>query len=90
MKHEELFKIFSTLEAHIKKRDAARAAGEQIDPRVLEAMERGMRAVRELDPIVRDTFRDDSAALAEWDDIMRTFHDLEEEAEADGAAQETG
>ncbi|MET0647671.1 MAG: hypothetical protein ABW208_13730, partial [Pyrinomonadaceae bacterium] len=84
MKNREVFKLISTLEEHIRKRDAARAAGGQTDPRVLAAMERGMRAVRELDPIVRENCRDDPAALAEWDAIMRNFHDLEE-VDSEGA-----
>lgn len=37
-----------------------------------EAIERGMNAVRELDAIVQNVFRDDPAALAEWTSASHT------------------
>lgn len=42
-------------------------------------MERGMSAVRQLDPLVREAVRDNPAALAEWEEIMRRFRELDEE-----------
>ena len=52
---------------------------EPSSPEVLAAMERGMSAVRQPDPLVREAVRDNPAALAEWEDIMRRFRELDEE-----------
>jgi hypothetical protein len=73
-----------------KKRDSAanRRARRAVNPNltdeerdrlISEALDRGMKAVEQLDPIVRETFRDDPAALAEWDEIMHMCDDLDEE-----------
>ena len=57
------------------------ADDEEIDPRLAQLIAKGMRAIEELDPIVRETFRDDPAALAEWDEIMRTLDEPDENPE---------
>jgi hypothetical protein len=49
------------------------------DPRIRESLERAMRANEELDPIVRETMRDNPAALAEWDEIMHMCDDVDED-----------
>jgi hypothetical protein len=51
---------------------------EGIDPHLAQLIAKGMRAIEELDPIVRETFRDDPAALAEWDEIMHMLDDPDE------------
>ncbi|HEX7313732.1 MAG TPA: hypothetical protein VF297_07410 [Pyrinomonadaceae bacterium] len=79
MKTEDLFKKLDTFGARLQEREAAKAAGEQTDPHVLALIERGMRAVRELDPIVRANCRDDPDALAQWDAIMRNYKELDED-----------
>ena len=64
----------------IKELDEKDTGGsEESDPRVAELIAEGRRIVRELDPIVRDTFRDNPDALAEWDSIMQDFYKLEED-----------
>jgi hypothetical protein len=41
------------------------------DPVVTAIIAKGMKAIDELNPIVRETYRYDPATLAEWDDIMQ-------------------
>ena len=43
---------------------------EPTDPKLAELLARGMKIMDELDPIVRETMRDNPEALAEWEDIM--------------------
>jgi hypothetical protein len=54
--------------------NSAQKAGSRVAATVAidEAIERGMKAVRELDAIVRNTFRDDPAALAGWTSASHT------------------
>lgn len=52
---------------------------EERQRRISELIAQGEQTVRELDPIVRETFKDDPAALAEWDEIMHMCDDLGEE-----------
>jgi len=59
---------------------------EESSPEVLAAMERGKGIVKELDPLLREALRDAPAALAEWEDIMREFHNLEEEDSKDSGS----
>ncbi|MDT5121676.1 MAG: hypothetical protein QOC96_1158 [Acidobacteriota bacterium] len=47
------------------------APEQESDPVVAALIAKGLKAMEELDPIVRETYRDDPATLAEWDDIMR-------------------
>jgi hypothetical protein len=39
-----------------------------------------MRAIEELDPLMREKLRDDPAALAEWDEIVHMCDDLDEDS----------
>lgn len=52
---------------------------EPTDPKVVELLARGMKIIEELDPIVRETYRDNPEALAEWEDIMRMRDGLPED-----------
>ncbi|HJQ33187.1 MAG TPA: hypothetical protein VJ866_13455 [Pyrinomonadaceae bacterium] len=45
-----------------------------------------MGLVKELDPLVREAVRNDPASLAEWEEIMREFRDLEEERSKAGGS----
>ena len=69
---EDLAADIETLADVVNRRElksAARvAAGAAID----EAVERGVNAVRELDAIVRNVFRNDAATLAEWTTTSHT------------------
>jgi riboflavin biosynthesis pyrimidine reductase len=44
-----------------------------------ELIAKGVETVKELDPIVRETYKDDPEKLAEWEDIMRMMDDPEAE-----------
>ncbi len=39
--------------------------------RIEKALKQGAEAIRQLDPIVRETYRDDPAAIAEWEAAIR-------------------
>lgn len=81
MQNDNPFNRMDKIIKEIKDLDEKHTSGqeEESDPRVAELIAKGMRTVRELDPIVRETFRDNPEALAEWDSIMQDFYKLEEE-----------
>jgi hypothetical protein len=54
-------------------------SNEETDPRILELINKGMKIQKELDPIVREAYRNDPEKLAEWDSIMHMCDDLDEE-----------
>ena len=51
---------------------------EESDPRIRKLLDEGRLICARLDPIMRDRFRDDPAALAEWDEIMHMCDDIYE------------
>ena len=52
---------------------------QESDPVVAALIAKGLKAIEELDPIVRETYRDNPAILAEWDDIMHMRDDPPED-----------
>lgn len=56
---------------------------EERDRQIAELIDKGMKAVNALDPIMRETFRDDPEKLAEWDEIMHMADDPDEEQDSD-------
>ena len=69
---------------NIAKKRALRAADpsfvdEQRKRTTAETIARGMKIMDELDPIMRETFKDDPEKLAEWEDIMKMREDPDEE-----------
>lgn len=52
---------------------------EETDPRIKKLLDEGTELTRELDVIVRETYRDDPVTLAEWDSIMRMDPDYDKE-----------
>lgn len=52
---------------------------EESDPQVTQLIKEGDAMLRQLDPIVRETFRDHPKELAEWDSIMQQYYALDEE-----------
>jgi hypothetical protein len=57
---------------------------EESDPRIGKLLAEGRLICKRLDPIVRERYRDDPAALADWDEIFHSCDDLEEEVPTDG------
>lgn len=55
---------------------------EETDPRIVELLAEATTLIDQLDPIVRETFKDDPKTLAEWDDIMQGHYAAKEEEEA--------
>jgi hypothetical protein len=63
-------------------------AKDSSDPQIKAVLDKADKAVRELDPIVRETFRDRPEELAEWDEIMREYNDAKEAEKTEQAAGE--
>lgn len=60
---------------------------EETDPRIARLLDEGRLICDRLDPIVRERVRHDPAALAEWDDIIHSCDDLDEDPEKDTGAE---
>jgi hypothetical protein len=77
MKNENLFGKIDRVIEEIKKveRKSESAPKEETDPRIVALLDEGTQIVSELDPLVRETLRDDPDALAEWDEIMHMCDD---------------
>lgn len=65
VKMDNIFKALARLGKKIPAEE-----DEASDPEIAKLIEEGMTIVKQLDPIVRETFRDRPAELAEWDSIM--------------------
>ncbi len=80
MRNENLFSKMDYIIKEIARLDAENPTGpgEETDPRIVELLKEGMEIQKELDPLMRGTFRHDPAKLAEWDSIMRMSDDLDE------------
>jgi hypothetical protein len=81
MRHEELFSKMNRIIDEIERIDREEPTGPdgETNPRIVELLKEGEKVQRELDPLVRETFRDDPAILAEWDSVMSPRDDLDEE-----------
>ena len=81
MKDDDLFGEPNGVSKRIERLGIAKStdAERERDAEIKRLLEKGMRITRELDPIVRETCRDNKEALAEWDEIMHMCDDLEEE-----------
>ena len=66
--------------------ETAESDGER-DPKIDALLEKANKAVAQLDPIVRETMRDNPEALAKWDSIMRDHAAAVAEDEAAKARQ---
>ncbi|HZT59649.1 MAG TPA: hypothetical protein VFA21_13655 [Pyrinomonadaceae bacterium] len=51
----------------------------QDDPRIERLLNEADFITQQLDPIMRDRYRNNPAALAEWDEIMHMCDDLDED-----------
>ena len=78
MRARELFDRLGVIIEEIQRLDKDWPPGET-NPLIHPLLDEGRAIQRELDPIVRETYRDDPAALAEWDEIMHMCDDLDEE-----------
>ena len=58
-------------------------SGEESSPEVKAALKKCVDTVRQLDPLVRERFRDEPEPLAEWLSIMNEFADVLAEDEAE-------
>jgi len=59
------------------------------DPRIDRLLAEADFITEQLDPIMRERFRDDPAKLAEWDDIMHSCDDLDEDDPDNSGASRT-
>lgn len=81
MRHENLFSRLDYIIEEVARLDKENPTGpdEETDPRIVELLNEGMEIQKELDPLMRGTFRNNPAKLAEWESIMQTFYELEGE-----------
>jgi hypothetical protein len=82
MEHENLFSKLDKIIKEIQRLDEENPTGEdeEADPRIEALLAEGEAIQKELDPLMRETFRGRPATLAEWDSIMHMCDDLEEES----------
>ena len=87
MRNENLFSRMNYIIKEIARLDKENPTGpdEETDPRIVELLDEGMKIQKELDPLMRGTFCNNPAKLAEWDSIMQTYYELnsEETGESD-------
>jgi hypothetical protein len=81
MKNEDLFARMGFICSEIERIDKENPTkpDEPSDPRIVELLEEGKRIQSEMDPLMRETFRNRPEKLAEWDEIMHMCDDLEED-----------
>jgi len=81
MQHENLFSRMDYIIEEIARLDKENPTGpdEETDPRIVELLNEGMKIQKELDPLMRETFRHRQATLVEWDSIMHMCDDLDAE-----------
>jgi hypothetical protein len=79
MKQKKLFRKKDPSSRRRARRAVSHSSTEEERSRFSELMAKGMKLVEELDPIMRETYRDNPEKLAEWDEIMRMRDDTDEE-----------
>jgi hypothetical protein len=72
MQNENLLSRLDYIIKEIARLDRENPTGpdEETDPRIVKLLKEGMEIQKELDPLMRETFRNRQATLAEWDSIM--------------------
>ena len=90
MDERDLFKRMDVINEETKRlgEENPTSSDEELDPRIRELFDQGIEVMKQLDPIIREKFRDDPAALAEWDDIMHSCDDPDEDDPADSGASQ--
>ena len=78
MDAHHMFKRIGFIVDEVKRLDEENPTGpdEETDPRIVKLLDEAERVIRLLDPIVRETYCDNPAALAEWDDIVHSCDDI--------------
>jgi len=73
MEAHELFARIGEIVEEIARLDRENPTGpdEPTDPRIVALLAEAFEIKQQLDPMVRATMRNNPAALAEWDEIMR-------------------
>jgi hypothetical protein len=79
MQNENLFSKLDVILKEIERLDKENPTGpdEETDPRIVHLINEGEKIQKELDPLMRGTFRNRRETLAEWDSIMHMCDDLE-------------
>ena len=81
MNEEELFKRIGVIIAKVQRLDRENPTGPdgEDDPRIEQLLDEADRITKQLDPLMRERYRDDPAKLAEWDEIIHMCDDLDED-----------
>lgn len=80
MQNENLYSKLDKIIKEIARLDKENPTGpdEETDPRIVQLLDEGTEIQKQLDPLMRETFRNRPATLAEWDSIMHMCDDLDE------------
>jgi hypothetical protein len=80
MKNEDPFSRMDSVISEIDRINKKKYPGpeEPPDPHTEKLLAEAGEALDKLDPIVRETFRDEPDKLAEWDDIMQDWYKQKE------------
>jgi hypothetical protein len=72
MQNENLLSRLDYIIKEIARLDRENPTGpdEETDPRIVALLNEGTEIQKELDPLMRETFRNRQETLAEWDSIM--------------------
>ena len=91
MDERDLFKRIEVINKETRRLDEQNPSDpeEETDPRIRELFDEGIEIMKQLDPIIREKFRDDPATLAEWDEIMHMCDDLDEDDPDNSGASRT-
>ena len=81
---EDLNAAIAALENAIGGQNASKGAGKSAGASIDGAIERGLEAVRRLDPIIRNKFADEPAVLSEWEGARRIRRGPRSQADGGG------
>ena len=79
MEAQKLFARIHYIVEEVARLDRENPTGpdEETDPRIVALLDEAWEVQQQLDPIVRETMRDQPEKLAEWDEIMHMCDDAE-------------
>ena len=81
MKADELFARIHEIVEEVARLDREHPTGpdEETDPRIVALLAEALKIQQQLDPIVREKYRNNPASLAEWDEIMHMCDDIKDD-----------
>jgi hypothetical protein len=80
----DLFQVNTIITERVKQLDEE-LPEDVAEPLITKLLDFGNIVIRRLDPLVRETYKNQPEQLAEWEAIMNDYKDLDEEGEEGGA-----